>query len=91
MSAATVKDFVLLRLHINSHKIFISLFPKRNLGAETLLKRTACYFDSSQQNSGISPLERSEAERKGHRAPEAKFGKRNSGNEEKKTFRAIEI
>ena len=28
----------------------------------------------------VSPLERSVAERKGHRAPEAKLGKRNSGS-----------
>ena len=32
-------------------------------------------------NSLISPLERSETERKGPRAPEAKLGKRNSGSE----------
>ena len=37
-------------------------------------------MQSGHENpSKISPLERSEAERKGPRAPEAKLGKRNSG------------
>jgi hypothetical protein len=64
------KDLVLLRLHRNSQEISDSCDPEAKLG---------CRSEIRSENREISPLERSAAERKGPRAPEAKLGRRNSG------------
>jgi hypothetical protein len=48
------------------------VLPKRNSGSETR---------EEVETLEVSPLERSKAQRKGPRAPEAKFGWRNSTGE----------
>ena len=60
----------------------------KNIGGQEKFNQVFITSESAERlgkncatNSLISPLERSETERKGPRAPEAKLGKRNSGSE----------
>ena len=61
----------------------------KNIGGQEKFNQVFITSESAERlgkncatNSLISPLERSETERKGPRAPEAKLGKRNSGRKD---------